>query len=85
MIFNVTINLYCLYVCATQILYISLEQSSLISLITYWPPVKPFKVIIGEWAYDCVCVCVCGTSDDVEQSFYENGVTVRVCDMNQKA
>jgi len=39
--------------------YISLEQSSLISLITYWPPVKPFKVIIGEWAYDCVCVCVC--------------------------
>lgn len=31
-------------------------------------------------------VCVCVTSeDDVKQSFYENGVTVRVCDMNQKA
>lgn len=62
--------------------YISLEQSSLVSLITYWPPLKPFKVITGEWAYDCVCVT---SEDDVKKSFYENGVTVRVCDMNQKA
>lgn len=57
MIFSLTLNLQCLYVCAVQIYFT--EQSSLISLITYWPPLKPFKVITGERACDCVCVCVC--------------------------